>query len=117
MRADGTSPRRLTDHSNSNDSWPDLSPDGKKIVYVSYKNWYGDRRDSEIYVMDADGAHVTRLTENNFLDSHPVWSPDGGKIAFATNRDGNWEIYAMNADGSNPINLTNHPSDDKNPDW
>jgi Tol biopolymer transport system component len=38
-----------------------------------------------------------------------------GKIAFASNRDGNYEIYTMNADGSGLVNLTNHPADDRSP--
>jgi hypothetical protein len=40
-----------------------------------------------------------------------------GRIAFASNRDGNWEIYVMNADGSGQINLTNNPADDGVPSW
>ena len=40
-----------------------------------------------------------------------------GKIAFYTNRDGNYEIYVMDGDGSNPTNLTNHSADDFSPAW
>ena len=39
----------------------------------------------------------------------PAWSPDGAKIAFKSDRDGNWEIYVMNADGSGQTRLTNNP--------
>jgi hypothetical protein len=39
------------------------------------------------------------------------------KIAFLTNRDGNFEIYVMNVDGSNPVRLTNHPAHDFDPAW
>ena len=39
------------------------------------------------------------------------------KIAFSSDRDGNWEIYVMNADGTNPVNLTNHPEGDLAPAW
>ncbi|NUO79405.1 PD40 domain-containing protein [candidate division KSB1 bacterium] len=49
---------------------------------------------------------------------HSTWSPNGKKIAFQTDRDGNYEIYSMNADGSHQTNLTNSPaSSDYDPDW
>jgi len=48
---------------------------------------------------------------------NPAWSPDGSKIAFASDRDGNHEIYVMNADGSNPTRLTTHMSFDGKPSW
>ena len=46
----------------------------------------------EIYVMDADGTRQTRLTSNAASDSVPVFSPDGSRIAFSSNRDGDSEI-------------------------
>ncbi|NIM52761.1 MAG: hypothetical protein GTO22_26535, partial [Gemmatimonadales bacterium] len=45
-------------------------------------------------------------------DREPAWSPDGTRIAFASNRDGNYEIYVMDADGSNPVRLTDNPAGD-----
>ncbi len=50
-------------------------------------------------------------------DRFSAWSPDGTKIAFNSDRDGNSEIYVMNADGSNPTRLTNNPDSDSNPSW
>ena len=50
--------------------------------------------------MNADGSAQTRLTNNAAFDGAPAWSPDGTKIAFASNRDGDTQIYVMNADGS-----------------
>ena len=44
-------------------------------------------------------------------------SPEQTKIAFESNRDGNWEIYVMNADGSEQTNLTNNPAMDTFPSW
>ena len=46
------------------------------------------------------------------IDYHPSFSPDGTKIVFMSERDGNYEIYIMNADGSGQINLTNNTADD-----
>lgn len=58
--------------------------------------------DYEIYIMDADGANVQQLTDNDVEDTWPAWSPDGSQIAFASE----YEIYVMNADGSNQVSLT-----------
>ena len=70
--------------------------------------------------MDADGSNVVRLTTNSVSDSDwlPAWSPDGRRIAFQSNRDGDTEIYVMNADGSNTSRLTNNFFySDSSPDW
>ena len=72
---------------------------------------------SEIYVMNADGSGVTRLTNNPADDLQPAWSTDRRKIAFVSKRDGNYEIYVMNADGSGQTNLTNNPAADYSPSW
>ena len=47
----------------------------------------------------------------------PAWSPDGRKIAFVSDRDGNSEIYVMNADGSGQRRLTRNPAYDADPAW
>ena len=47
----------------------------------------------------------------------PAWSPDGRKLAFVSQRDGNSEIYVMNADGSAQENLTRQPASDSHPSW
>jgi len=68
--------------------------------------------------MDADGSNQTNLTNGSGNNSNPVWSPDGSKIAFDSDRDGNSEIYVMDANGSNQTNLTNTPGrNDAQPDW
>ena len=72
---------------------------------------------SEIYVMDADGANQRRLTENRRDDVYPSWSPDSERIAFQSERDENPEIYVMDADGGNQQNLTNNRHSDYSPAW
>ena len=79
---------------------------------------------SEIYVMDPNGAHLRNLTQHPARDFSPDWSPDGKQIAFTSNRSKNEEIlvgdvdiYVMDASGDNVSNLTNHDAGDWQPDW
>ena len=66
----------------------------------------------EIYVMDADGNNQIRLTNHPETDYQPSWSPDGGRIAFASNRNGgNEQIYVMDSNGKNMRRLTDGDND------
>ena len=80
--------------------------DQPRILFVSQRD--GD--DSEIYVMNADGTGVVRLTDNTSVYDHPIaWSPDGTRILFRSSRDGDdGEIYVMNADGTGVVRLTDN---------
>ena len=67
--------------------------------------------------MNADGSGQTRLTDSPAWDANPSWSPDGGRIAFASEREGDLEVYVMNADGSSQTRLTDDPDGDILPSW
>ena len=77
----------------------------------------GPPSSGDLFVMAAGAKEVTRLTDDPADDGSAVWSPDGTKIAFASNRDGDYDIYAMDADGSNVVRLTDSPADDGFPAW
>ena len=122
MDADGGNPQNLTNDLNDDYS-PSWSPDGKRIVFSSRRDGHfiGEVGiTEEIYVMDADGKNQQRLTENRKNDWTPSWSPDGKRIAFASDRKGdfvNFEIYVMDADGGNQQRLTENRVDDKWSSW
>jgi Tol biopolymer transport system component/tRNA A-37 threonylcarbamoyl transferase component Bud32 len=82
---------------------PDLSPDGEWIAYVSW----GSRED--IFVMRTDGTARLRLTEDPHKDRWPRWSPDGGRIAFHSDRSGSYELWTINPDGTGLAQLTDTP--------
>jgi Tol biopolymer transport system component len=60
---------------------------------------------------------ITQITFEPSYEGQPAWSPDGSKIAFVSDRDGNKEIYVMDANGSDQQRLTYNSSDDIEPDW
>src|SRR4030095_3555963 len=62
------------------------------------------------------GPNLKRVTNNSANNSQPAWSPDGSKLLFETDRDGNLEIYVMSVDGE-LLQLTDDPADDVSPDW
>lgn len=86
---------------------PEWSPDGKQIVFAQ-----SDDTLDEIYVMNADGSDLRRLTENFYEDHNPVWTEDGQHIVFTSDRSEVTQIYMMNVDGSDVRQLTfGRPSD------
>ena len=87
------------------------SPDGQKIAFAGRD--VADRWQWELYVINADGTQLQRLTEHPAHDRAPAWSPDGRKLAFFSGRNARLQgkiaggIYLMDADGTNLKELTN----------
>jgi hypothetical protein len=78
-----------------------------RIVYVAAGN---------LVTMNPDGTGQVPLTSSGDAD-HPVWSPDGTKIAFDRTIAGNTDIWVINEDGSGPVQLTTNPAADNAPAW
>jgi len=107
VAVNGTGVTQLTTTGGNVD--PSFSPEGR-IVFTNFRDGNAD-----IFVMNGDGSGQTRLTDNADIDSEPVFSPDGSKIAFQSFRDHADppapEIYIMDADGTNETRLTFSPLD------
>lgn len=93
---------------------PVWSPTNNQIAFVST-----DPGNDEIYVINADGSGLRRLTTNSWeWDKHPTWSPDGQYILFYSNRDsGRRQLWLMKADGSEQQLISNNQYNDWDPVW
>jgi TolB protein len=103
------------------------SPDGKRIIFASthvggddcppppdYSKGYvwALYKIYDIFIADADGSNLKRLTDSYGYDAECVFSPDGKKILFTSDRSGDLELYEMNTEGKNVKRLTNSPGYD-----
>jgi TolB protein len=102
--ADGSNLTQVTKAGTGRNSTPAISPDGKRIVFISNR----DGGKHQIYIMNADGSAQTRLTKDDTTAFYnPVFSPDGKRIVYyAEKGDRKDQIWVMNADGSDQKLLT-----------
>ncbi len=120
----------LTAGSPAFDGQANWRPDGRKIVFMSDRATPSNPTppgfpspDFELFVMDADGSHVTQITFNDRDDETPAWSPDGKQIVFSRDHnpirgEADNDLYTIKADGTRERNLTNSPGvQDLEPDW
>jgi Tol biopolymer transport system component len=115
MKHDGSDLRQHTEN-KAVCTYPSFSPDGTRIVYRKITNTPGfswnlssSVRNSEVFVADADGGNEVNLSNSAAFDGWPVWSPDGRRVVFASNRAGPANVghlYVINADGSGLQQIT-----------
>jgi Tol biopolymer transport system component len=102
-------------HGLGNAEDPAFSPDGKLIAYDYRTPGYSIR---EIYVMNADGTGIHKVTHLGAVSALPAWSPDGKTLAFQSNAGGaKYEIYTVRPGGRRPRKLTTSPIDAIQPAW
>jgi TolB protein len=86
--------------------------------FVFYKFVGGEElEDTEICVLNTDGSGCRCLTENNYMDVYPRWSPDAQSILFLTNRDGNMDIYIMDVQSGSAQKFYDSGGHDADIDW
>ena len=74
-----------------------ISPQGDKIAFC-YKG--------DVYVVDVKGGRALQLTTNVSYETTPIWSPDGKTIAFASDRNGNYDVFTMSVNGGEAKRIT-----------
>jgi Tol biopolymer transport system component len=87
-----------------------ISPDGKLLAYNTAPN-------DDIAVMDRDGKNRRLLTKDEHKDRAPVFSPDGKRIVFYSNRGGSYDLWLINVDGTGLRRLTETETTAANPVW
>ncbi len=88
--------------------YPAVNSDGSLIAF----SYQGD-----IWTVPVKGGRAYRLTIHEAYESHPIFSPDGSKIAFISNRFGNNDLFTIDTSGSLPKRLTYHSASDTLSDW
>jgi len=83
--------------------YPAISPDGQTVVFSYHGN---------LWSVPATGGQATALTVSAAHNTRPVWSPDGSRIAFASDRHGNFDVFVMPAGGGEATRLTVHSADE-----
>ena len=108
MDPDGSNPHAITSKDDIDPTW---SPDGSMIAFAS--NRQGQR---QLFVANANGKKVDKVTDLKQMGGRSSWSPDGTKLVFYRGPDGNHDIYVINMDGSGLKKLTNG-GDNLGPSW
>ncbi len=86
---------------------PAIAPDGKLVVFSrSYVDKMKDQNRANLWLVDSEGERLRELTNGNWRDSNPVWSPDGKRIAFLSDRDGTNQLHVMWIDTREVAQLT-----------
>jgi TolB protein len=122
---DGGNLRRLTRRGGRDELNPNWSPDGTDIAFERTRRF--PVRQSDIWLMNADGSDKRRVTATKVHETNPTFAPDGTRIAFTGDRDNRrlskerlgrgFELYTMALDGTDIVRLTDNRRPDLFPDW
>lgn len=108
---DGGDAHPITD--GLRDYWTSWSPDGERIVFAGADAG----APLDLFTMRADGSDRRRIAATPSSDTQPAWSPDGGGIAFISDRDGQGQLWVMGVDGMGATPVVETADEAQNPAW
>ncbi len=86
---------------------PRIAPDGRQVIFSrGFVDVMRDQQQSNLWVVDIGGTRLRQLTDGAWRDTAPVWSPDGSRVAFLSNRSGSTQIHVMWLDTRETLQLT-----------
>jgi dipeptidyl aminopeptidase/acylaminoacyl peptidase len=97
---------------------PQFSPDGTRVAFTVTEFFLEEgKSNSDIYIMNADGTHLRRMTRHDEGDSHPRWSPDGRWLLFVSTRENGPQVWKMPVGGGEPTRVTDFSMGVSDPRW
>ncbi len=108
-----TNTRQVTESAVGWDWDPEVDRTGEWLVFSSTMH----KTAPELYLKKVNGRTVTQLTSDPAQDVMPTFSPDSRRIAFCSNRDGDFDIYIMSIDGAKVVQVTNDEDHEMHPSW
>jgi Tol biopolymer transport system component len=105
--------RRHTFAEVGGDFDPDLDASGERMVFSSTRH----NVKPDLYLKSVTGLAVTQLTSDPSSEVQPAFSPDGTRVAFASDHGGDWDIWVVSVEGGPPVQITHDIADDVHPSW
>lgn len=108
-----TALRQQTSLEEGRDSGPNIDSTGERIVFSSTRH----AMTPQLYLQAIDGVAVTQLTSGPASDVQPAFSPDGRRVAFASDRSGNWDIWIVDIQDKTLTQVTKSGDPELHPSW
>ena len=97
---------------------PQYSPDGKNVAFAVTEYFLEEgKTNSDIFLMNADGTGLRRMTRDEAADYSPRWSPDGRSLLFVSTREGGAQAWKMPVEGGEATKVTSFSMEVSSPRW